>query len=154
MPITTGTGTIAKRAETLAQQWGSPVSLNTVNGAISRYAGSTGSLFVDFTKRRPDMPPHSGLGNFFIYDGKGVPILAIAQAEIQIEEGARDGAWRTVAAFTAKGQDSVSGLVFIVATDHKYDDETSLGIAFASSDNASLASRAEAMQWGVKNGVV
>lgn len=154
MSITTGTGTIAKRAESLAQRWGSPISLNTANGQLSRFAGSTGSLFVDFTKRRPDMPPHSGLGDFFIYDGKGVPLIAIAQAEIQIEEGARDGVWRTVGNFTAKGLDAVSGLVFIVSTDHANDDETSLGIAFASSDNAGLASRSEAMQWGMKNGVV
>lgn len=143
--ISTGTCSVARKQESLNRIYQSPISFDTIEGKLASFIkpGGQGALYCDFTKRRGDMPPHSGLGALSMWDVNNDPFISDPSAETQIEEGAMEGKWHVVSNMSIRVVDQISGRLFIFWKIGE--DETSIRLEFAASDDSSLGSWSAAM---------
>lgn len=106
------------------------VSIQTIEGGIPQWPGGGGIISVDFVVN-PGPVAHSGYGAISLRDGSGTTILSVTNALIQVEEGPKDGVWRTLASFSATGND-IAGVPYAFKNGEQNPlDTTSLIVDFA-----------------------
>lgn len=123
-----------------------PLPLNTVNGKLANFTvdGSDGYIIADFMHRATTQP-HTCVGPVRVTDGEAKVVLDIPNATIQIEAGAKEGPWQTIAAIFISGLD-VEGRFWIIRSTGTAD-QTSLPIEGAVSDEAGLKGLVELAKW-------
>ncbi len=145
MSYATGRIAIGRKHETLAVI-DTDVSVESLDGKFPAWQGGGGRVKVDFNAN-PGPAPHSGYGSITLDDGAGHPILSLPNVLIQIEEGAKEGPWRTLAQFVARGIDTEGREVAFQTEGPDPVDTESLVVNFALADTSSAADTKAVLAW-------
>lgn len=146
--ISTGRIDLPRRYESLKLMVANFVP-TMLNGKISELVvpGTQGYVIADFVKNKAGGVPHGAFGSITLIDGKSDGVLDIPNALIEIEEGAPEGGWHTLANFSATGMSADGHSYAFKTTDSGNTGDTSIVVEFAMADQAGLKGFSEVGAW-------